>query len=131
MQHLPPGSIQSREEPCRWGVGEALSYSCAHSLLCISESRPLVSLGEARICYFVTEAKRKREHRGPSDAQTYDLAVLKMSELNASVSRCNLPGSRLGELSVFCRDYHEENGPIEKKGRGLPLPGPWESWERK
>lgn len=80
--------------------GRRLVIHVLHSLLCISESRPLVSLGEARIYYFVTEAKRKREHRGPSDAQTYDLAVLKMSELNASVSRCNLPGSRLDELSV-------------------------------
>ena len=80
---------------------------------------------------FVTETKRKTEHRGPSDVQTYNLAILKMSELNANVSHCNLPRSRLGEPFVFRRDYHEENGPIEKKGRDLPLPGPWESWERK
>lgn len=110
MSHLPPSSLQSCEESCRWGVRETLCHSCALPL-CISESCPLSGQPGGD-----QEAKRKR-HRAPLMLKCMIFAILRKTKLNTS----NLQRSRPGKLT-FHRVYCEENDPVKKRQ------GPSASW---
>lgn len=106
------------------------SYSCT-LLLCISEPRPCPR-GKIRICFRGCNIKRKRKHKGTSDVQTYNFAILKKKkELNTSISHYNLPRSRTGELQGTIEFIMRKIMQMRRRGEGSSTSRIWELWERK